>query len=63
MATAMAPDVEPVDWAESWATPEGDPPTTYAELLWTTLISLALLVVLVAFLVDDHPLRALIAAH
>ncbi|HEX9506662.1 MAG TPA: hypothetical protein VGA62_11740 [Acidimicrobiia bacterium] len=62
MATAMAPDVEP-DWAESWATPEGDPPTTYAELLWTTLISLALLVVLVAFLVDDHPLRALIAAH
>jgi len=31
-------------------------------LLWT-LISLALLVVLVAFLVDDRPLRALIAAH
>ena len=61
MAAAMAPDVESEDWAESWATPEGDPPTTYAELMWTTLISLALLALLVAFLVDDHPLRALIA--
>jgi len=29
-----------------------------AELLWTPL-----LVVLVAFLVDDHPLRALSAVH
>jgi len=57
MATAMAPDVEPEDWADSWTTP-GDPPTTYAELLWT-LVSLALLVMLVAFIVNDHPLRAL----
>jgi len=54
----MAPDVEPEDWTEFRANPEGDPPTTYAELLWT-LISLALLVMLVAFLVNDHPLRAL----
>ena len=58
MATAMAPDVEPEDWTEFRANPEGDPPTTVAELLWT-LISLALLVLLVAFLVNDHPLRAL----
>jgi len=58
MATSIARDVEPEDWVESRATPDGEPSMTYAELLWT-LISLALLVVLVAFLVDDHPLRAL----
>ena len=58
MATVMAPDVEPEDWAEFRAAPDGDPATTYAELLWT-LISLALLIILVAFLVNDHPLRAL----
>jgi hypothetical protein len=61
MATSVARDEKHQDWAEPGDLPSG-PPTNQAEWLWT-LISLALLVLLVAFVVDDHLLRALLADH
>lgn len=59
MATSEARDVELEDWAEPRATEE-DVPTLHTDWLWA-LIAVVLLVALVAFAVDDHPLRAWLA--
>ena len=62
MATLMTRDVKREEWAEPRALPFDDPPTTRVEWLWT-LIALALLVALLAFVIDDQAFRDLLAAH
>ena len=61
MATSLTPEAKHEEWAEP-RTIGGDQPSARAEWLWT-LVGLALLGGLLAFLVDDFPLRSLIAAH
>jgi len=62
MATSLAPEARNQDWAESGAMSPGDTLSTRAIWLWT-LFGLVLLVVFLAFVVDDFPLRSLIAAR
>jgi hypothetical protein len=62
MATLMTRDVKREEWAEPRALPFDDPPTTRVEWLWT-LIALALLVTLLALVIDDQAFRRLFAAH
>ena len=62
MAASLAPEARHEDWAEPRAMPSGDPLSTRAQWLWT-LFGLALLGAFLAFVVDDSPLRSLIAAH
>jgi hypothetical protein len=62
MATSVAHDAKHEDWAESRAMPGGDPTTRAQWLLWT-LVSLALLGAFLLFVVDDYPLRNLIAVR
>jgi hypothetical protein len=61
MATLLAPEVKNGDWSEP-------PPSTAHGALsgragWMLLVGLALLGAFVAFMVNDYPLRALIAAN
>jgi hypothetical protein len=62
MATSVARDAKHEDWAEPRAMPGGDPTTRARWLLWT-LVSLALLGAFLLFVVDDYPLRNLIAVQ
>ena len=62
MATSVSRDAKQEDWIEPQAVRDDDRATSGDEWLWT-LISLALLGALLAFVVDDHPLRTLLATH
>ena len=62
MATSIAHDTTLEDWAEPQALPDDEPTTARDEWLWA-LISIALLVVLIAFVVDDHPLRTVLPTN
>jgi hypothetical protein len=62
MATLLAHDAKREDWAEPRVMLVGEQPFTHAEWLWP-LIGLALLGALLAFIVDEYPLRTLIAVH
>jgi len=62
MATSLAPGAKHDDWADLPATTGGEPLSTRAQWLWT-VFGLALLGAFLAVVVDDFPLRSLIAAH
>jgi hypothetical protein len=63
MATALAPDVKIDDWADPQdATPAPDPKQARADWLWP-LVGLSLLGAFLAFIVDDYPLRTIIAGN
>ncbi len=58
----MTRDATHEDWAETRALPGRDRRSIRAELLWT-LFGLALLVAFLFFVIDDYPLRSVLAAH
>jgi hypothetical protein len=62
MATSLAPEATNADWADPRAVTADDPRATRAVWLWT-IFGVVLLVVFLAFVVDDFPLRTLIAAR
>jgi len=62
MATALAPEAKNEDWAERRAMSGDDPVSARALWLWT-VFGLVLLVAFLAFVIDDFPLRSLIAAR
>lgn len=62
MATSLAPDAKNKDWTEPGVISASDPTTARAEWIWT-LFGLALLGAFLSFVVDDYPLRALIAGN
>lgn len=62
MARSLTREATHEDWAEPRAVPGGEPTSTRAEWLWT-LFGLALLVIFLFFVIDDYPLRGIIAAH
>ena len=62
MATSVTQDATHEDWAETHAMPGSDRRSIRAELLWT-LFGLALLVAFLFFVIDDYPLRSVLAAH
>lgn len=62
MATLLAPDAKNEDWTEPGAMPAADPKLARAEWLWP-LFGLALLGAFLSFVVDDYPLRAIIAGN
>jgi MYXO-CTERM domain-containing protein len=60
LATSLTPDVKIDDWTQSRDTePEPDAPAR-AEWLWP-LMGLVLLGAFLSFVVDDYPLRTIIA--
>jgi MYXO-CTERM domain-containing protein len=62
MATLLATEVKNEDWAETRPSTVDGAHSGRVGWLWT-LIGLALLGAFLAFMVDDYPLRALIAAN
>jgi hypothetical protein len=62
MATLLAPEVRNEDWSEPPPSTAYGAPAGRVGWMWT-LIGLALLGAFLAFMVDDYPLRALIAAN
>lgn len=62
MVTLLAPDTNHEDQIELPAISGSDPLSARAEWLWT-LFGLALLGAFFALVVEDFPLRSLIAAH
>ena len=62
MATSLAPDAKNKDWTEPGVISASGPKTSRAEWLWT-LFGLALLGAFLSFVVDDNPLRTLIAGN
>jgi hypothetical protein len=62
MATSLAPEAKNDDWIESRSMPGGDPLSARAGWLWT-LFGIALLGAFLAFVVEDFPLRSLIAGQ
>lgn len=62
MATSLAPEATNADWADPRATTADDPHAARAIWLWT-IFGVVLLVTFLALVVDDFPLRALIAAR
>jgi len=62
MATSLASDATNADWAEPRAMTADDPHATRALWLWT-VFGVVLLVAFLAFVVDDVPLRTLIASR
>ena len=62
MATSLAPDARNKDWTEPGVISAADPKPARAEWLWT-LFGLALLGAFLSFVVDDYPLRTLIAGN
>lgn len=63
MATSLAHDAKHDDWTEPRALPGGDPLLIRAQWLLWTLLSLALLGAFFLFVVDDYPLRNMIAVQ
>ncbi len=61
MATSFRAGARSEDWSEPRYAGAGQP-RIRAELLWT-LFAAALLVTFVFFVIDDYPLRAVLAAH
>jgi len=62
MATSLIHDAKSENWAEPRSTAGTEPMLTRAEWLWT-FFGLALLGAFLALLVDDFPLRTLIAVN
>jgi len=62
MATSLAPEARHEHWADQRAMSGDEPGSTRALWLWT-LFGVVLLVAFLAFVVDDFPLRTLIAAR
>jgi hypothetical protein len=63
MATALTPEAKSEDWSEPRVmTGASDLEPARAEWLWP-LLGLALLGAFLAFVVDDYPLRTLIAGN
>ena len=63
MATSLAHDAKHEDWADSRPTSGADSLWTRAQPLLWILLSLALLGAFLMFVVDDYPLRNLIAVQ
>ena len=63
MATSLVLDAQNEDWADSRHTSGADSLWTRAQPLLWTLLSLALLAAFLLFVVDDYPLRNLIAVQ
>ncbi|MEK6226351.1 MAG: hypothetical protein AABM40_08675 [Chloroflexota bacterium] len=61
MATSLRAGVESEDWSEPRYAGSGQR-RIRAELLWT-LFAIALLVTFVFFVIDDYPLRGVLAVH
>jgi hypothetical protein len=61
MATSLRAGVESEEWSESRYAGSGQR-RIRAELLWT-LFALALLVTFAFFVIDDYPLRGVLAVH
>ena len=62
MTTSLAPDAKNKDWTEPGVISASDPRIARAEWLWT-LFGLVLFGAFLSFVVDDFPLRALIAGN
>jgi hypothetical protein len=62
VATSLAPEAINDDWVEPREMTGSDPVSARALWLWT-IFGLVLLVAFLAFVVDDFPLRSLIAAR
>jgi hypothetical protein len=62
MATSLAPDAKNEDWTEPGVISAAGRQPARAEWLWP-LLGLALLGVFLSFMVDDYPLRTLIAGN
>ena len=62
MATSLVPEARHEPWADPRAMSGAEPGSTRALWLWT-LFGVVLLVAFLAFVVDDFPLRTLIAAR
>jgi hypothetical protein len=62
MVTSLAPEENHQDWAERRDEPVTDPLSTRAGWLWT-LFGAALLGAFLALVVEDFPLRSLIAGQ
>lgn len=63
MATSLlTQDARPEEWAQPTAQPGGDPMVTRAEWMWT-LFGVVLLGAFLSFVVDDSPLRSLMAVR
>jgi hypothetical protein len=63
MATSLVHDAQHEDWTESNTLRGTDSLWTRAQPLLWTLLSLALLGAFLLFVVDDYPLRKLIAVQ
>jgi len=63
MATSLTHDAKIDDWADTRdATPAPDSKPARADWMWP-LVGLALLGAFLAFVVDDYPLRTIIAGN
>ena len=62
MATLLAPEVKNEDWSETPPSVADGARSGRVGWVWT-LIGLGLLGAFLAFMVDDYPLRGLIAAN
>jgi len=62
MATSLAPDAKNEEWADPGAPPTGGPKPARSEWLGP-LIGLALFGAFLSFVVNDYPLRTLIAGN
>jgi hypothetical protein len=62
MATSLAPGAKHEDLADLPATTSGEPLSTRIQWVWA-VFGLALIGAFLAFVVDDFPLRSLIATH
>lgn len=62
MATSLAPQAKHEDWAELRNMTDADSLSARAGWLWT-LVGVALLGAFLAFVVEDFPLRGLIAGQ
>lgn len=62
MAASQTSEARHEEWAQPRATTDGEPLSTRAAWLWT-LVGLALLGGFLALLLEDFPLRSLIATQ
>lgn len=62
MATSLAPDVRNQEWTDPVVLPAADLKPARAEWLWP-LFGLSLLGAFLSFVVNDYPLRTLIAGN
>jgi len=62
MTTSLTENAQREDWFEPGSMAGAKPMLTRAEWLWT-LFGIALLVVFLFFVIDDYPLRSILAAN